>query len=104
MAENRCIAAREDGSRLPSEGRLHRVSEQVDASMHSMQATVGDAVLDRSMAQPGQKQLGTGDDSVLRGRDTGDRSVPGGGRGNNCSDGLSQAEVTIVTHARRGKK
>ena len=57
MAENRCIAAREDGSRLPSEGRLHRVSEQVDASMHSMQATVGDAVLDRSMAQPGQKQL-----------------------------------------------
>ena len=65
VTQHRRRPAAQDGSAPTPQLRDLRATDRVDAAPDMMQATTGEAMIDRLVTQPGLEQLAPGDQTVL---------------------------------------
>ena len=81
MAEDRSLAARQQGGHLGSVGGGDRMPHEVDPAVELMETAASEATTDFRGAQPSRDELPSGDNAVLLARQLGDRAIWGVGEG-----------------------
>src|SRR5436190_16346466 len=85
MAQDRTLAAGEQGSHLAPVGGGHRMPDEVDAAVNLVESGVAQAMLDLAACHASAKELSSCDHPVL-------------GAGQGCDEPIGRFSVVLGTH------